>query len=515
MLKFTKFPAAPFLSAATQPQALDPDSMVAALDLGSNSFHLIVASLAQGRLRVVDRIKDMVRLAAALDPDNTLNPARAQPALQALERYGERLRMLPPGNVHAVATNTLRKARNADSFLRAAEHALGHRVHVISGREEARLIYVGVAHTLAPSHERRLVVDIGGGSTEVVLGRRVDPGRCESLYMGCVEMTARFMADGRISARRFEAARLHAMQELESIASWYHKGHWDVALGASGTIRSVHNTCRELGFTDEAITREGLAALRQCMLECAHVDALRLPGLAAVRRPVFPGGLAILTAVFDALEIDRMLVSRGALREGLLYELIGRIDRVDVCEHTINDIQSRYDIDRNHAQRVLDTAMFLFVELSDGWQLDPGHAALLARAASLHELGLMVSHGQYHKHGAYLVANMDMPGFSRSDQARIAAMIRAHRRKFPLEDFDAFGDAEGQTLIRLAVLLRIATLLHRSRSEQPLPLFRVEGKPDGLTLQFPDGWLDEHPLTRLDLDQERDYLAAIGFHLRA
>ncbi len=502
------------MSAATRAESVDPANMVAALDLGSNSFHLIVASLAHGRLQIVDRIKDMVRLAAALDDDNRIDHRRAEPAVAALRRYGERLRMLPLGNVRAVGTNTLRKARNAAWFMREAEQALGHPLEIISGREEARLIYVGVAHSLAPSEERRLVVDIGGGSTELVVGRGVNPGACDSLYMGCVEITRRFMGDGRITGKAFKRARLAALQELETVMTRFSPDTWEVALGSSGTIRSVLNVATALGFADDALTPAALAGVQDALLSHTSIDTLALPGLPTQRQPVFPGGVAILSAVFEALGIQRMLVSPGALREGLLYELIGRIDRVDVREHTVDSFQDRYQIDRQQARRVLNTAMFLFCEVQEPWQLDDDtHGLLLGWAAQLHEIGLSVSHSQYHKHGAYLLANMDMPGFSRSDQARVAVLVRAHRRKFPAEEFDQFPDADAQALWHLAMLLRIAALLHRSRSDAALPLFQVNAGNKRLELVFPDGWLDEHPLTRLDLDQESTWLASVGYEL--
>ncbi|MGE0387069.1 MAG: exopolyphosphatase [Gammaproteobacteria bacterium] len=488
---------------------------VAAVDLGSNSFHMIVARAAGDRLRVIDRMKTMVRLAAGLDDRNRLGRAVMDRAVECLEQFGQRLSGLNPENVRVVGTNTLRKARNAPAFIARAQAALGHPIDVISGAEEARLIYLGVAHSIDGARGRRLVIDIGGGSTEVILGRRFEPQLLESLYIGCVGMSRRFFADGRIDADRMRRAKLAARQEFEHIEAGYRKAGWNTAIGASGTILAVREICANHRWSHDGITAAALAQLESALCRAGHADALHLNGLDPERAPVFAGGVAILSAAFEALGIETMQTSSGALREGLLYDLIGRMQHEDARERTVSDLLLRHHADVAHATRVARTVRELFKAVARRWRLDPeADARLLNWAALLHEIGVSVSHGQYHKHGGYLLRHMDMPGFSSGEQVELAALVRAHRRKFPvLEEYGVAPAAVGRVRC-LAVLLRVAVALHRSRSTARLPKIEVQAQPDALRLGFPARWLDRHPLSRADLAQEADYLQAAGVRLR-
>jgi exopolyphosphatase/guanosine-5'-triphosphate,3'-diphosphate pyrophosphatase len=485
----------------------------AALDLGSNSFHLLVVHAHAGRIQVLDRIKEMVRLAEGLDADDNLIEPVAQRALACLERFGQRLRDLPPENVRVVATNTLRRASNASNFMGRAEAALGHTVEVISGREEARLIYLGVSHALEDHHERRLVVDIGGGSTEIILGTRFEAEHMESLYMGCVGLSRRYFPDGRIRATRFQEAVNHARQELEPLRRGYVQAGWDAAVGASGTIQAAQEVLNHMGRDQGGITLNGLEQIRRSLLQAKDVEQLSLPGLPPERAPVFPGGVAILYATFEALDIERMQATSGALREGVIHDLLGRLQHRDVRESTVRDLLTRYHVDERHAGRVRESALQLMAQAAADWRLtDPDDRLLLGWAADLHEIGMDIAHSQYHRHGGYLLRYMDMPGFSRWEQRQLAALVRAHRRKFPTTE-PGFTGAERTRLIGLAVLLRIAVVLHRNRGTRPLPhvgLIVAEGK---LSLTLPSAWLRRHPLTRLDLRQEAEYLAAIPLQL--
>ena len=486
---------------------------LAALDLGSNSFHLLVAQESGGRIQVIDKIKEMVRLAEGLDADDNLTEPVAQRALACLERFGQRLRDLPPESVRVVATNTLRRANNAVDFIRRAEAALGHTVEVISGREEARLIYLGVSHALEDSHERRLVVDIGGGSTELILGRRFSPEVMESLYMGCVGMSRSYFPDGRLRVAQFQAAVNHARQELEPVRRAYIDSGWDTAVGASGTVLAAQEILNYMGRDQGGITLDGLEEIRRALLQAKHIDNLAIPGLPADRAPVFVGGLAVLYALFESLDIERMQATSGALREGVIYDLLGRVHHQDVRESTVGDLRQRYHVDERHAQRVRESAFQLMAQVAGEWALtDPDDRLLLGWAADLHEIGMDIAHTQYHKHGGYLLRYMDMPGFSRWDQRQLAALVRAHRRKFPSTD-PIFGGLARTRLIRLAVLLRLAAVLHRNRSTRPLPHIGLTAEGESLCLTLPGPWLRRHPMTRLDLKQEAELLAAIPLRL--
>ncbi|MGD8310595.1 MAG: exopolyphosphatase [Chromatiales bacterium] len=490
-----------------------PDT-VAAIDLGSNSFHMIVGRVTNGDLQVVDRLREMVRLGAGLDERKMLRPEAADLALACLERFGQRLRAMPPGSVRAVGTNTLRQMRDSVAFLEAAQAALGHPIEVIAGREEARLVYLGVAHGLAAGDERRLVVDIGGGSTEVIVGDGFTARERESLYMGCVSMSRAYFGDGRITAAAMNAAETAGALELRPVKAEFRDAGWQLAVGSSGTIKAIEAACLAAGWAQQGISYEALRKLRKALIDAGSVDKLELGGVAEERRPVFPGGVAVLLAVFKALNIDHMMVSDQALREGLLYEMLGRIRHEDVRERTVRALRKRYKADKRQARRVETTARALLSQTARDWGLAGGdYADMLGWAARLHEIGLAVSHSQFHKHGAYLIANSDLSGFSRQEQGVLAALVRGHRRKFPVTAFDQLPQPTRGHAKRLCILLRLAILLHRARSPmtKPNPLLKVEG--NRLVLRFPDDWLDRHPLTRAELELENSRITNAGIQL--
>jgi exopolyphosphatase / guanosine-5'-triphosphate,3'-diphosphate pyrophosphatase len=490
------------------------NDIIAAIDLGSNSFHMIVAREVDGELQIQDRLRETVRLAAGMDESGCLDIEAKQRALDCLSRFGQRLAGFSPGTVRAVGTNTLRKAKSP-AFLREAELALGHPIEVISGLEEARMIYLGVSHGLPFSDETRLIVDIGGGSTELILGRRFEPLELESLYMGCVSFSQRFFPKGVISAKGMRDAVIAARRELLVIESHYREIGWNEAVGASGTVKSVGEVVRAMGWCDEGITLESIQRLSQELVAAGSVDKLKLSGLSDDRLPVVAGGVAVLLAIFEALSIKQMQVSDWALREGILYDLLGRRHHEDVRERTIVALSERYRVDVSQAARVESTVIRILSKVAADWSLqgdEPEH--LLLWASRLHEIGLSIAHSGYHKHGAYLVANSDMPGFSSSEQQMLAILIRAHRRKLTESMFGELSEAQHQQLRRLAILLRIAVLLHRSHLESGLPAMQFSAKDKTLKLQFPSGWLAEHPLTEADLLEEARYLQAIGCTLK-
>lgn len=489
-----------------------PD-VIAAVDLGSNSFHMVVARHSHGQLIIQDRLRETVRLAAELDEQGRLDREAIERAIACLERFGQRLRDMQAESVRVVGTNTLRRARRRGAFLDRARAALGHPIEIISGIEEARLIYLGVAQTMPSEPGRRLVVDIGGGSTEIIIGEGVHAKKLESLYMGCVTMSARFFEDGEITEKRMKRARLAAKLELEPVRSSIKEYGWDQAVGSSGTIRAVADVLRAKG--DAGINRAAIEALIEQLLRAGNVSKLRLPALSAERAPVFPGGLAILAEVLENLDIDTLRPAEGALREGLLYDLVGRLTNEDARVRSVRAMQGRYHVALAQAERVEATALEFLRQVQAEWGLeDPFAELVLSWAARLHEIGLDVSHSHYHKHGAYLLEHADMPGFPQEEQKILACLVGAHRRKLQLDALEDLTPPWHIKSLFLIVILRLAVLLHRGRSAAPLPKIELVPKARSLEITFPKGWLDTHPLTAADLDNEIEYLKAAGFRLR-
>lgn len=497
--------------------------MVAAVDLGSNSFHMIVAGLAPdtGTLRVIDRLREPVRLAEGLtDSEKNLDEHARQRALVCLERFGERLRRLDPANVRVVGTNTLRRARDADRLMSDAEQVIGHPIEVVSGYEEARLVYLGVAHSLGFDNSRRLVVDIGGGSTEIILGEGERPLQMESMHLGCVRLNNEFFSDGRISAKRMDKAVLRGRLELEPVEGQFRSSGWQSAVGASGTVRAVAHFCAHMYDSPPGvITAEALARLRQALVVDGSCKRLAGEvGLSPDRQIVFPAGVAALSAVFEALAIERMEVSDGAMREGLLYDLGGRAGLVagaeDARDASVAALRQRYSVDAGQAERVSRTALRLHSQVAHTWGLgDNFYRDILDWAAQLHEVGLNISHAQYHKHGAYILNNADMAGFSRQEQQLLAFLVRVHRRKLSRGKIRALPARWTQVGIKLALILRQAVLVHRSRSEGAIAEPFLEPFDAGLRVKFEAGALDAQALLRADLEQEISYLNKVGWRL--
>lgn len=484
--------------------------LLAAVDLGSNSFRLQVARVIDDQIYPLDGVKETVRLAAGLGHGKLLDGASQLRGLEALSRFNERLRGFAPDQVRAVATNTLRVAKNAPQFLPQAEAALGFPIEVIAGREEARLIYVGVAHTLPNPSSQQLVVDIGGGSTEFIIGRSFEPMALESLYMGCVAFSLRYFPDGRMDKKSLREAELAARRELETIEQDYRSLGWDEAVGSSGTARALLDIMELNGWCQGALTREGMDKLRSLLLRVGDVNRLGVAGLRPDRLPVLAGGFAIMSAVFDAFRLERMSFSEGALRLGVLYDLLGRYHHRDLRDATVLQFVRRYQVDQRQADRVHATALKLYRQLEPDASDDHPDLHLLSWAARLHELGISVAHAGYHKHSAYIVGNADMPGFSRMDQARLARLVLAHRGKLEKVN-SAAADLRDWPLI---LCLRLAVLLHRSRDDyDELPL-RVDRSGAGYVMSARAEWLSASPLTAASLHDEQRLWAAIGIELR-
>ena len=492
----------------------EQSGLVAAIDLGSNSFHMIVGRLEDGALSIVDRMRERVRLGSGLDDKNRITPDAQARALACLERFGERVQNMPLGRVRAVGTNTLRMAKNGPEFLERAHAALGHPIEIIAGREEARLIYLGVIQTMPKNVVQRLVMDIGGGSTECVIGERHEIVEADSLYMGCVSYSARYFPDGVITADGFEAACMAARLELQSISRTYRALGWEIAYGCSGTMHAVKKIARQNGWTSGVITPDVLERIEDRLVESGSVAALSLPGLVEDRKPVIAGGVAIIRALVDEFELEQIVPADGALREGALYDLVGRIRDEDVRDRTIGWFCQRYAVDKEQAARVERTALRLLHQVAHDWSIDLEYSRrVLSWAAHLFEIGLTISHTGYHKHSAYVVANADMAGFSRDDQAITAAVIRGHRRKVQDDLLDLVPPELEREARYCTVLFRLAVLLNRSRTDDPQPALDIDAKSDRVAITFPPGWLDRHPMSLGDLAQQSRQLARLGVAL--
>jgi exopolyphosphatase / guanosine-5'-triphosphate,3'-diphosphate pyrophosphatase len=483
---------------------------LAAVDLGSNSFHLQIGRVVDRQIYPLDAVREVVRLGGGLTSEKRIDRATQAAALETLAKFAERLRGFPRAAVRAVGTNALRIAKNAPAFLREARQVLGFPIEVISGREEARLIYLGVAHSLHASSERRLVVDVGGGSTEFIIGTGVEPQLTESLYMGCLSYSLKYFPEGKIDKPRMKAAELAARQQLASIAAQYRTAGWQQAVGSSGTARSIESILHDNGLAEEGITREGLEKLRNLLIKLEEADPDRIAGLRPNRAPVLPGGVAILRAVFDELGLEVMRVSEGALRHGVLYDLLGRVEHRDMREETVSQFTRRYHIDAAQAERVRSLALSIYDALTPGLDRDDdADRQILAWAARLTEIGLSIAHAQYHKHSAYVIANADMPGFSRMEQARLARLVLAHRGKLAKMQ-DAGLDAADWKLV---FALRVASLILRSRTDARLPFLRVAADAGGFAIDLPQAWLDENPLSADALESEGDNWKPVGMKL--
>jgi exopolyphosphatase/guanosine-5'-triphosphate,3'-diphosphate pyrophosphatase len=487
---------------------------IGAVDLGSNSFYCQIARVVNGHSLPLDGLRDTVRLADGLDDNKQLDEASQARAIACLQRFGERLRGFDASDVRALGTNTFRVAKNAPAFLKKAQAALGFPIEIIAGREEARLIYLGVSHSLPPSDERRLVVDIGGGSTEFIIGEGHKPVRLDSLYMGCVTYSRRFFKDGKLTKRAFKEADLAARAELQHIVADFSHGNWAHAIGSSGTAKALAQLLPALGYGESGITAEGLARLREQCLRWGDIARIEIDGLREDRRAVLPGGLAIMSAVFDELNIEHMKAAEGAMREGILLDMVGRSRRHDPREATIVQFMQRYHVDEAQARRVSQLAVSLYQRLMDETTSDTVGATELAWAAQLHEIGISVAYGGYHKHSAYIAANADMPGFTREEQKSISGLLLTHRRslrKLPLEVAEPL-DWVKVFALRLAVLFcqRRANITPRILSARA----SVKAGENKFRLALDPAWLAKNPLTNAVLHEEISEWEKAGFDVK-
>lgn len=486
----------------------------AAIDLGSNSFHLLVARREHGELRVLDRIKEMVRLGGGLDSSGHLHAETRQRALDCLARFGQRLRGIPADNMRAVGTHTFRRMKNANAFLLAAETSLGCSIDVIAGREEARLIYLGVSQGVSGHEDRKLVIDIGGGSTEFIIGQGPETLQLESVQYGCVSLTQGFFGNGKISKKRWNRAMEAVMAELQELRLRYLQTGWQTAIGASGTVLAISEICRQSGLGESDIDKASLKEICMGLLNFKSTTDVQFPGLSEQRQPVIAGGLVMLAACFATFELPSIRTSPYALREGLLYDMLGRLDHRDPRESTVLAFKRRHNVDEAQTERVKSTLSLLFEQVSEGCGLRAIHLNMLLWAAELHEVGLSVSHSHYQEHSGYLVQQSDMPGFTTTEQLFLAALVRHHRRPI-LGDFAQFlPDRVHQALKQSLLCLRLACIFCRSRDSMAIPELRLKISGHKFTLKLAEAWMRAHPLTMHDLQTEALEIRAIGIQLR-
>ncbi len=461
------------------PDLLADNELMAAIDLGSNSFHLAIARLDHGEVRKLASMSEKVQLAAGLDDNKFLSQDAQQRGLDCLSRFVGRLDSVSPQRLRIVATNALRQAKNADEFIKKANAILPKPIEVIAGREEARLIYLGVSHTNA-STEKRLVIDIGGGSTEFIIGKGFDPILTESLQMGCVAFTKNYFGDGEITEKAFEKAIAAARKEVLGISRLYQKTGWDSVTGSSGTIKAVNQILVQLGLADDhaRVTFNGVKHIQKLLLKAKYVDNIDFAEVKETRKAVLPAGVAVLLATMSVLGIDTIAYSDGALREGVMYDMLGRFASEDVRDRSVQAILTRYSVDRKQAKRVVATAQALYNQVKNRLGLDEEDADLLRRGAYLHEIGLAISHSSYHRHSAYLLQNSDIDGFSQVDKMRMAQLVMHHRRKLKPEGLEEVKMVGGENLVYLALLLRLAVLTHHSRSKHEDIVLKLTAKDD-------------------------------------
>lgn len=482
----------------------------AAVDLGSNSFHMIIARIHEGQVEIVDREKEMVQLARGIRSDGHLAVTAQTRALACLKRFAERLRDIPRDQIRAVGTKSLRTARKTGAFIREAEKILGTPIQIISGYEEARLVYVGLSHSVLNDQNHRLVVDIGGGSTEFIIGKDYEPIIMESLSMGCVTYSERFLKKTtKLNKRAMQKAYLAACAEIEVIRQVYLRMGWRIVYGTSGTARAIADL---LAVNDggAVISRNSLNKLAAEILTNKAI----LANVPEPRASVLPAGIAILQAVFDQLKIDVMHVSDYALKEGLIYDTIGRLSDQDSRNRTVRKLQEQYKVDTDQGARVADTALALWKQVDGPILPGVSRTKILRWAAQLHEIGLSISHSSHHHHGYYLLRHGDIAGFGRYEQYILATLVRSHRKGLYPEKFGDMDDAAITAFVPILVCLRLAALLHRRREDidrKELPKLSVSGHV--YTLKFPKDWLKKHPLTLAGLEQEREQYDRIGVGL--
>lgn len=497
---------------ATDTETSSLSDQYAAIDLGSNSFHLVVARQVQNEFQILDQLGEKVQLGAGLDNNKFLSIEAQKRGLECLSQFAQRTDAIPRECIRIVATDTLRLAENRDEFIEQAESLFQCPVEVISGREEARLVYLGVAHSVADDNAgKRLVIDIGGGSTEFIIGEKFIPQHLESLHMGCVSYTKLFFADKQLSASNFAKAINAAKLELSRISKDYLRLGWQDAVASSGTARALLRLCQLDPSSPQHLTASSLNALKEKLMAFDTIEAIKLESVNTPRARVLPGGLAIMIAIFDMLSLDKLTYSDGALREGILYDMQGRQKHEDVRERTIQSLIERFHVDIEQVASVEKTALFCLNQTAFAGET---YQQLIRWSSFLHEIGLTISHSKFQVHGAYLIEHSDLSGFSQPEKLQLAWLVKSHRRKLPLKDLENFRPKRQQVLLVLSMVLRLAVLLNHSRNPAEVVMPSIDFEDENVKLTFPENWLSEHPLTEKNLEMESVYLKAAGIKFK-
>lgn len=497
-------------SSANSEEPLPEGSLLAALDLGSNSFHLLIGRLEHGEIKPVHSQAEKVQLAAGLN-GRKLSSAAIERGLECLKQFAQLLQSIEPSRIRVVGTHALRRARNRRDFTVPAEQILGVPVDVVYGREEARLVYLGVAHALADDGRSRLVVDIGGGSTEFIIGRRFEPIRLESLQLGCVSYAHTYFGKGKISKRRFNNAFQQALIEISHIRGHFKGMDWSEAVGSSGTLQAIETVIKFNGWRDDGIDKKSLERLRTSLMKYKHADDIPWEGLNDKRRSVIAAGVAITLAIFTGLEIEKMRTSKGALREGVVYDLIGRLRHEDVRERSISAILARYQADQTVSDNVSATVKKLTVSVRKPWKLQDRDIELLVWAARCHAIGVAISQKHYHRHSAYLLENSDLAGFSQGEQEVLAALVNGQRGKLRHNELRSLRQEHGENIAKLLVIMRIAVVLKWAEDVRDA---RITASTATLSLCFPEEWQERHPLTTKELSLVSNAAKKLGVQLQ-
>lgn len=490
---------------------LTTTSLYAAIDLGSNSFHMLVVREVAGSIQTLTRIKRKVRLAAGLNSDNVLSAEAMERGWQCLRLFAERLQDIPQQQIRVVATATLRIAVNADEFIAKAQEILGCPVQVISGEEEARLIYQGVAHTTGGA-DQRLVVDIGGASTELVTGSGAQTTSLFSLSMGCVTWLERYFTNRNLAQENFDEAEKAAREVLRPVADKLRFHGWKVCVGASGTVQALQEIMMAQGM-DERITLTKLQQLKQRAIHCGRLEELEIEGLTLERALVFPSGLAILIAIFTELNIQCMTLAGGALREGLVYGMLHLPVDQDIRSRTLRNIQRRFMVDTDQANRVTQLALHLLEQVKDEWHLEAISRELLQSACQLHEIGLSVEYKQAPLHAAWLVRNLDLPGFTPAQKKLLATLLLNQTNPVDLSSLHQQNAVPPRIAEHLCRLLRLAIIFAARRRDDLVPYITLQAQDENLTLTLPEGWLEHHPLGTELIDQEIQWQSYVHWPL--
>lgn len=490
---------------------------VAAIDLGSNSFHMIIARIINGSIQVLSRLKQKVQLAEGLDENNVLSQEAIARGVNCLALFAERLQGFAVENVNVVGTFTLRTAVNNDEFLREAKKVFPYPINIITGQTEAKTIYAGVSHT-QPEMGRKLVIDIGGGSTEMIIGEGFHPLIAESRHMGCVSFAKKFFPNGKVSADNFYQAKQSAVNKIEDLAFEYRRLGWQSVLGSSGTIKTVYQVIAENFDPNGVITQQRITQLIEKVLQVSHFDELHLDGLNEDRVDVFIPGLAILSAVFDTFSITEMRYSDGALREGVMYSLEKNFQVSDIRQRTALSLAEQFNLDLAQSERVYQSAKLLSKQYQY-WQsskLKDEMIDILLWAARLHEVGIVINHKGLQKHSAYILQNMELPGFDKEQQRLLATLVRYQINGIKLSDFSKLSRYDTQDILTLIRLLRLAILLNKSRQATVFSdkiQLKIDRTLKQWSLQFESSYLTQNPLIKHDLIAENKLLRELELEL--